>query len=241
MHTPDDPNDDLTRDWWRAVSGQAHQNSLDFQVQPFNERHTQAELVDLMHLVTDGAATYTDEIQFVLGIHGPTECVNCWIHRPSPHALAYAPVAYRDRRFLRVCPHRTGHYDVDENAFYRREYPDDPIDTDCACECRCCEGPLLPPPAGGVYEMPADATGLWEISTSASVHVLDLDASTWTRYAQPAAHRTSIDGVRQPLAALGTLPRVNRRTLLWRCDDTDHEWVLTSPVERIQRIDFDFR
>lgn len=202
-----------------------------------NELH----FFELLGEVTIGTATFLDNDRIIRGIHPATdrEGHGCWIHHPSNHALAYAPAVMVGAmtRTYRICEHKIMHQDIDELAYLRSLGQQLPDDVNCD---GCCVGPLLELSDDERYVLdPAIETGLWEVTTEGSTHLFDLDAMTWARYPRATAIRTLHDGNSEPIVEFGTLPRKNRRTLLWYRSPGSGKWALSSPVVRIKRVEFD--
>ncbi|KRD43002.1 hypothetical protein ASE38_01570 [Cellulomonas sp. Root930] len=80
-----------------------------------------------------GPGPTSDEVSIkggTLRTHGPAKCAAddfCPIHRPSPHPLATAPMAWRHDVALleRVCPHGVHHPDSDALEYARRTHGTD--------------------------------------------------------------------------------------------------------------------
>ena len=204
---------------------------------PDDAPRSKHEMYQALVHVTLGTAAMTDDDELVAGIHDEDECRGCWIHGPSSWSLAYAPVSYRYGHFMRICTHHKAHLDRDEIAHLAEQGAITEHDAECLCQCRCCDGDLPPLPAGHHYQLPDDATGPWRMTTEGSRYELDLDAMTWTRNPTPDVRRTRHDGQPRPIALLGTLPRLGRRTLIWYGPEPFTTWILTSPVTSIEQLD----
>ena len=58
----------------------------------------------------------------LMQVHAEAVCVgpHCCIHNPSDHPLNTAPLSWRNRAMVRVCPHGVEHPDPDDLAHKRR-------------------------------------------------------------------------------------------------------------------------
>lgn len=83
------------------------------------------------------------------------------------------------------------------------------------------------------------STGIWRITTLSSIHVLDLDTGTATRFPGPRAPATVNDRPR-PLRSLdvcrvGERGRWTMHTDGWS-DTVDYFWHVTSTILRIEKV-----
>lgn len=89
--------------------------------------------------------TFEDDFgQKLYSIHSPIQCAGrpCTIHRPSNHHMRDWPLHWRaDRRiFERICPHRIGHPDPDDDR-WQVEYLENVASGIHSCD-GCCRPPV---------------------------------------------------------------------------------------------------
>ena len=85
---------------------------------------------------------WNDDVYYTLkNVHNPELCAEmpCVIHNPTEHHLRSRFLLWREDRaiFERICEHGVGHYDPDQEQFWRDTNQTWQMVHGC-CENRCC-------------------------------------------------------------------------------------------------------
>ncbi len=76
-------------------------------------------------LIDGGTITVLPETTHAMNVHDASQCNGrtCIIHNPTDHQMRSWPLHWRSDRgiFERICPHRIGHPDPDQQAYWHEQ------------------------------------------------------------------------------------------------------------------------
>ena len=94
--------------------------------------------------------------------------------------------------------------------------------------------------ADAVSELSAGMTGRWEVQTTGSVHVWDLDAGTYARRPRSPHGAMPHDGVDHPLVSVAQWPRLGEHSYVVFDDPRDalvEHWRRSGTIRSIRRLE----